>query len=71
MTPAHRQRFSFVIPVRDDARRLEVCLASIAANDYPRDLVQIIVVDNGSRDDSAAVARAAGALRTDGPRARG
>ncbi len=62
MNPTGVVRVSFVVPVRDDARRLERCVASIARNDYPRELVQIIIVDNGSRDDSAAVARAAGAL---------
>lgn len=57
-----RPRVSFVIPVRDDARRLERCLASISRNHYPRELVQVVVVDNGSRDDSSAVARAAAAV---------
>jgi GT2 family glycosyltransferase len=52
---------SFVIPVRTDAVRLQRCLQSINDNDYPRDRVEIIVVDNGSTDDSAAVATRAGA----------
>jgi GT2 family glycosyltransferase len=52
---------SFVVPVRDDAERLRRCLASIARNDYPRDRIQVIVVDNGSEDDSAEIARASGA----------
>ena len=52
---------SFVIPVRNDARRLHRCLASIAANCYPPDRIEIIVADNGSQDDSAAVAGQAGA----------
>jgi glycosyltransferase involved in cell wall biosynthesis len=56
-----RPLVSFVIPVRNDAHRLHVCLESIRANDYPRERVQIIVVDNGSIDDSASVARQAGA----------
>jgi len=53
--------FSFVIPVRDDAARLRRCLASIRANRYAGP-VEIVVVDNGSRDASADVARAAGAI---------
>jgi hypothetical protein len=52
---------SFVIPVRNDAARLDRCLQSIAANDYPADRVQVIVADNGSTDGSAAVARTHGA----------
>ncbi|HYL81897.1 MAG TPA: glycosyltransferase [Candidatus Acidoferrum sp.] len=52
---------SVVIPVRDDAPRLRRCLASIRANAYPEDALELIVVDNGSRDDSVPVATAAGA----------
>lgn len=48
---------SFVIPVRNDAARLRRCLSSITRNDYPRELIEIIVVDNGSTDESARVAR--------------
>jgi hypothetical protein len=55
------QLVSFVIPVRNDARRLERCLASITKCDYPRVRIEIIVVDNGSSDESGSVARAAGA----------
>jgi GT2 family glycosyltransferase len=53
---------SFVIPVRDDAGRLRRCLESITRNMYRPDLVQVIVLDNGSRDESPQVARRAGAL---------
>jgi hypothetical protein len=51
---------SFIVPVRNDAVHLARCLASIhaSAGSLPH---EIIVVDNGSDDDSAAVARAAGA----------
>ncbi len=52
---------SVIIPVRNDARRLAVCFRSLADSDYPADRVEVIVVDNGSTDDSAEVARAAGA----------
>lgn len=53
-------RVSVVIPVKDDAPHRARCLAGIAEQSTRVD--QIVVVDNGSRDDSAAVARAAGAL---------
>src|SRR3989442_1090128 len=62
MNMAARSTVSFIIPVLDDARRLRRCLESIARSLYPTDLVQVIVVDNGSRDDSPKVARRAGAL---------
>jgi hypothetical protein len=54
-------RVSFVVPVRDDAVRLKRCLASINAGVPAGVDVEIVVADNGSVDDSAVVARAAGA----------
>jgi GT2 family glycosyltransferase len=53
MTPL----MSFVVPVRNDAARLETCLRSIARNSHGSDRIEMIVVDNGSTDDSVAVAR--------------
>ena len=50
-------RMSVIVPVRDDAERLARCLASIGG----RDQDEIIVADNGSRDDSPGVAARAGA----------
>jgi glycosyl transferase family 2 len=52
---------AFVIPVRNDAPRLRDCLESIRSNRFPADLVEIVVVDHGSSDESSSVARAAGA----------
>ncbi|ROP74999.1 glycosyltransferase family 2 protein [Curtobacterium sp. PhB115] len=51
---------SVVVPVLDDAEHLRRCLAALAVQTTPPD--QVVVVDNGSTDDSAAVAHAAGAL---------
>ena len=48
-------RVAVVIPCRNDADYLEACLAALAAQTHPADLV--IVVDNASTDASAAVAR--------------
>jgi GT2 family glycosyltransferase len=53
---------SFIIPVRNDAHRLRRCLSSIVANDYPRELIEIIVIDNNSQDESGRVARDYGAI---------
>ena len=52
---------SFVVPVRNDAARLETCLRSIVTNGHGSKRIEIIVVDNGSTDGSAAVARRFGA----------
>ncbi len=54
-------RVSFIVPVRNDAERLARCLASIRANRYPSEAIELLVADNGSTDESANVARAAGA----------
>jgi glycosyltransferase involved in cell wall biosynthesis len=46
-------KFSFSIPTLNSASRLE----SIAGQDYPRELIEIIVSDAGSRDGTLAIAR--------------
>lgn len=50
---------SVVIPVLDDAPALERCLRALAAQTVPPH--EVIVVDNGSSDDSVEVARRHGA----------
>jgi GT2 family glycosyltransferase len=52
---------SFVVPVRNDALRLQRCLMQIRRNESAALRVDLIVVDNGSVDGSAEVARQAGA----------
>ena len=52
-------RISVVVPVLDDADELSGCLAALATQTRPPD--EIVVVDNGCTDDSAAVARDGGA----------
>jgi glycosyltransferase involved in cell wall biosynthesis len=51
---------SVIIPALNDAEMLRNCLAALTAQTRPAD--EIIVVDNGSIDDTAEVARAAGAI---------
>ena len=50
---------SVVVPVLDDAEHLTRCLEALAAQTLRP--VEVVVVDNGSTDDSVDVARAAGA----------
>lgn len=60
MPPLSQPRtISVIIPCLDDAELLRRCLDSLASQEVPPG--EIIVVDNGSADDSAAVARAGGA----------
>jgi GT2 family glycosyltransferase len=56
-----KPRVSFVVPVRNDAARLATCLRSIVRNSHAPGQIELIVVDNGSTDNSAAVARQFGA----------
>ena len=51
---------AIVIPVRNDAARLRRCLQAILANGKSQ-RVHLIVADNGSTDDSSAVAASEGA----------
>jgi glycosyltransferase involved in cell wall biosynthesis len=56
---------SVVIPSLNDGAMLANCLTALAAQSRPAD--EIIVVDNGSTDDTVDVARAAGARVVDQP----
>jgi biofilm PGA synthesis N-glycosyltransferase PgaC len=43
---------SIVIPIKNGAKTLEACIRSIAAQDYPTEKLEILVIDNGSTDES-------------------
>jgi mycofactocin system glycosyltransferase len=58
-------RVSVVIPVKDRAGELRNCLASLMQVDYPADRLEIIVVDDGSSDDTREVAGEFHVLLTD------
>lgn len=46
-----------VIPARNEARYIAQCLAALQQQDYPAGLVKVYVVDNGSHDETQAIAR--------------
>lgn len=52
---------SVIVPARNEAAHLPALLASLARVDYPRDRMEIIVVDHQSTDESARIACEAGA----------
>ena len=60
-----RPRVSVVVPVRDGARYLAAALESLRAQDEAP--FEVVVADDGSSDESAAIARAAGARVVAGP----
>jgi len=41
---------SVIIPVFNNAKGLELCLAALAQQTYPESLFKVIVIDNGSKD---------------------
>ncbi len=53
-------RISVVVPVKNDARELDLCLSALTGQTIPA--LEIIVVDNDSSDDSALVALRHGAI---------
>src|SRR5690606_10599748 len=40
-----------IVPVYNDVARLRTCLTALAAQDYPADLLDVIVADNASSED--------------------
>ncbi|MBI2939509.1 MAG: glycosyltransferase [Chloroflexi bacterium] len=54
---AEPRQVSIVIPVYNGADTLPACLAAIRRQRYPASLIEVIVVDNGSTDQTAEVFR--------------
>jgi len=68
-----RSRLVVVVPAHDEAELIGRCVQSLHAQTYPRDLYEVVVVADNCTDETAALARAAGAqvLVRDVPNARG
>lgn len=43
---------SVIMPVRDEGRHIAAALQSVLTQDYPSELVEVLVVDGGSTDDT-------------------
>ncbi len=54
---------SIVVPTRNRARLLRDCVESLFGQDYPSDRYEVIVVDDGSADDTPSVVRELSGLR--------
>lgn len=48
---------TLIIPVRDEAAHLPACLHSVRGQDYSPSAIEILVVDGGSTDDTAAIVK--------------
>lgn len=46
---------SLVVPSHNGSRFLPECLDSVAQLDYPREVLETIVIDNGSTDETEAL----------------
>jgi len=54
---------SVIIPCHNEAAHLRAKLDDLRAADYPKDRLEVVVVSDGSDDDTAAVAERAGGVR--------
>jgi chlorobactene glucosyltransferase len=59
--PAARPAISVLIPARDEAAKIAACVRGWVAQDYPD--FEVLVYDDDSADDTAAIAEAAGGTR--------
>ena len=48
--------FSVIVPVYDGAETIEACLTALVNQEYPQDQYEIIVVNDGSTDETAKIA---------------
>jgi chlorobactene glucosyltransferase len=51
-------KVTVILPARDEAANIGRCLGSLAGQDYPRDRMEIVVVDDDSSDSTPAIVRA-------------
>jgi len=49
---------SIIIPTLNSTRTLGLCLKSITSQNYPEELVEIIVADGGSTDQTKEISQA-------------
>jgi chlorobactene glucosyltransferase len=55
ISPGEMPSITAIIPVRNEERNIGACLNGLGAQDYPRDRLTIVVVDDNSSDGSSAI----------------
>src|SRR3989338_3353537 len=55
------KKVTIIIPTRNEEKHIRNCLKSIFFQDYPKKLLQVIVIDNDSTDRTLEIAREMGA----------
>jgi cellulose synthase/poly-beta-1,6-N-acetylglucosamine synthase-like glycosyltransferase len=54
-------RLLFLVPAHDESLLIGRCVRSLLSQTYPKDLLRVVIVADNCTDDTAALARAAGA----------
>jgi len=55
--PSYRPKVTIVVPTYNEAGLIKRKLGNIASQDYPRELMEVIVVDSASTDDTPRIVR--------------
>jgi glycosyltransferase involved in cell wall biosynthesis len=55
-TPEQLPTYSIIVPVYNGSDALACCLSRLTQQEYPAECYEVIVVDDGSTDDTAAIA---------------
>jgi glycosyltransferase involved in cell wall biosynthesis len=63
-------KFTFIVPTRNEAARIDACLQAIRDQDYPQELIEILLPDQSSEDDTRERAARYGAVVTLNPAQR-
>lgn len=48
---------SFVIPTYNADKYLQLCLENIFSQEYPKDKIEVLIIDGGSKDDTLEISR--------------
>jgi glycosyltransferase involved in cell wall biosynthesis len=54
------KHFSIIIPAKNEQEHISQCISAISRLNYPKDEFEIIVVDNGSTDETVSILRKEG-----------